>query len=55
MKESFLFDGLSPPFASDAAGSPPNKKVIPLLSPSLCGEISTLDKMVSRDKLYVDG
>jgi hypothetical protein len=34
MEESFLFGGLSPP----------NRKVIPLRPPSLCGEISILDK-----------
>jgi hypothetical protein len=39
MKEAFLFGGLSPP----------NKKIIPLRTPCLGGEISILDESVVRD------
>jgi len=55
MEEGFLFGGLSLRFAPGAAGSPPNRKVIPLRTPSLCGEISVLDKSVSWGKLCADG
>jgi len=44
MDEGFLFGGISLRFVHGATGSQPNKKVILLRSPCLCGEISILGK-----------